>query len=257
MHNSAVDVGEGLFDPDGQLVATRITEHYPDYHYVKPDSPFAHTHRRIRAAFPSEDVAFTSITTDGAKGVAMVYGDRFPATFYLVDFRTEEIEELFRSRPWLAREDLSPMESVQLKARDGTILHGYLTTPKGWSEGDRLPLIVLVHGGPHGVRDHWGFDPEAQLFASRGFAVLQVNYRGSGGYGKDFLYARLRPLGPRDAGRRHRRHALGRCRGLCGSGAPVHLWRQLRRLRGPHRRLPASQICTAARWATSASMTSK
>ncbi len=188
-HNDAVDIGEGLFDPDGRLIAARITEHYPDYHYVQPDAPFAKTHRRIRAAFPTEDVAFTSITTDGAKGVAVVYGDRFPSTFYLVDFRTDEIEELFQSRPWLAREDLSPMESVQLKARDGTIVHGYLTTPRGWSEGDRLPLIVLVHGGPHGIRDHWGFDTEAQLFASRGFAVLQVNFRGSGGYGKDFLYA--------------------------------------------------------------------
>ena len=188
-HNSAVDVGEGLFDPDGALIATRISEHYPDYHYVQPDAALAKTHRRIRAAFPSEDVTFTSITADGAKGVAVVYGDRFPSTFYLVDFRTEEVEELFQSRPWLKREDLSLMESVQLKTRDGTVVHGYLTTPNGWREGDRLPLIVLVHGGPHGIRDHWGFDFEAQLFASRGFAVLQVNYRGSGGYGKDFLYS--------------------------------------------------------------------
>ena len=188
-HEPRVDVERTIFDADDRLVGVGFTRHYPDYHYLDADAPLARTHRRIRDAFPREDLTFTSVTRDGAKAVAVVYGDRFPATFYLVDFETDRVVELFQSRPWLTKDDLSPMEPVELTARDGTTVHGLLTTPHGWTEGDRLPLIVLVHGGPHGVRDYWGFDPEAQLFASRGFAVLQVNYRGSGGYGKNFLHA--------------------------------------------------------------------
>ena len=188
-HEPSVDVAGAVSGPGERLLGVRYSKHYPDYHYLDADAPLVKTHRRIRAAFPSEDLRFTSLTRDGTKAVAVVSGDRFPATFYLVDLTTDRVVELFQSRPWLSAEDLSPMEPVELVTRDGTTVHGFLTTPPGWSEGDPLPLIVLIHGGPHGVRDHWGFDTEAQLFASRGFAVLQVNFRGSGGYGKDFLHA--------------------------------------------------------------------
>lgn len=188
-HAPRVDIDQPIFDAGRELVAVGYTRHYPDYHYVLPQHPLARTHRRIRQAFPQEDVHFTSVTGDGAKGVAVVYGDRFPATFYLADFETDRLVELFQSRPWLAKEHLHPMQPIELTARDGLTVSGYLTTPSGWTEENLLPLIVTVHGGPHGVRDYWGFDSEAQLFASRGYAVLQVNYRGSGGYGKDFLHA--------------------------------------------------------------------
>ena len=77
------------------------------------------------------------------------------------------------------------MRAIDVTARDGTRLHGYITIPKG-SNGKNLPLIINPHGGPHGVRDEWGFNPEVQLFANRGSAVLQINYRGSGGYGNAF-----------------------------------------------------------------------
>ena len=188
-HEPSVDLGGLIVDADRGLVAVRYSKHYPDYHYVAPDSALAKMHRRLRAAFPNEDLQFTSLTSDGSEGVAVVYGDRFPATFYSVDFATDRVVALFQSRPWLSKDDLSPMEPLELTTRDGTTVHGYLTTPRGRSEGQRMPLVVTIHGGPHGVRDEWGFDSEAQLFASRGFAVLQVNYRGSGGYGKDFLHA--------------------------------------------------------------------
>lgn len=188
-HEPSVDVAGMVSGVEERLLGVRYSKHYPDYHYLEAEAPLAKTHRRIRAAFPSEDLQFTSLTRDGTKGVAAVLGDRFPPTFYLVDLTTDRVVELFQSRPWLSAEDLSPMEPVELVTRDGTTVHGLLTTPSGWTEGDPLPLIVMVHGGPHGVRDHWGFNPEAQLFASRGFAVLQVNFRGSGGYGKEFLHA--------------------------------------------------------------------
>ena len=89
------------------------------------------------------------------------------------------------SRPDLKSDHLSKVEPVEFIARDGLKIRGFLTTPKG-AEEKRLPMVVVVHGGPHGVYDRYEFDWETQLFASRGYAVLQVNYRGSGGRGREF-----------------------------------------------------------------------
>src|SRR3546814_367103 len=89
---------------------------------------------------------------------------------------------------------MSPMKPVKVKTRDGLVIHGYLTVPAG-SDGKNLPLIVHPHGGPHGPRDEWGFNPEVQLLANRGYAVLQMNYRGSGGYGSRFEFAGYRKWG--------------------------------------------------------------
>ncbi|MCU0624694.1 MAG: prolyl oligopeptidase family serine peptidase, partial [Gemmatimonadaceae bacterium] len=77
------------------------------------------------------------------------------------------------------------MRPITLKARDGVELHGYITIPRG-SDGKNLPMILHPHGGPHGPRDEWGFNPEVQFLANRGFAVMQINFRGSGGYGAAF-----------------------------------------------------------------------
>ncbi len=81
---------------------------------------------------------------------------------------------------------LCPRKPISYTARDGVVIHGYLTLPKG-AEGRPVPLVIHPHGGPFGVRDSWGYDAEAQFLASRGYAVLQPNYRGSGGYGREFL----------------------------------------------------------------------
>ena len=86
---------------------------------------------------------------------------------------------------WIKPEEMSPMKPIVVKARDGLPLHGYITIPKN-SNGKNLPLIINPHGGPHGPRDEWGFNPEVQLFANRGYAVLQINYRCSCGYGNAF-----------------------------------------------------------------------
>ena len=96
-------------------------------------------------------------------------------------------ELLFSDRQTLAKYTLARMQPVSFPARDGLTLHGYLTLPVGL-EAKNLPMVLLVHGGPWG-RDVWGMDPLAQLLANRGYAVLQVNFRGSAGYGKAFLNA--------------------------------------------------------------------
>ena len=131
------------------------------------------------------------------------------------------------------------------KARDGKTIYGYMTVPRGKSKG--LPTIIHPHGGPIGIRDDWGFDWESQMLANRGYLVVQVNFRGSGGYGKALRGCRPWRMGPQDAGRPDRCHALGRRAGLRGSEADVHLWRELRRLRVADGRGQGAVACTSAR----------
>jgi dipeptidyl aminopeptidase/acylaminoacyl peptidase len=97
--------------------------------------------------------------------------------------------------PQLKEADMAEMRPITFKSRDGLTIHGYITLPKAALESKKVPLIVNPHGGPQGIRDSWGFNPETQLFASRGYATLQVNFRISGGYGKEFLRAGFKQVG--------------------------------------------------------------
>jgi dipeptidyl aminopeptidase/acylaminoacyl peptidase len=119
--------------------------------------------------------------------------DDAPASYYSYDRRTRRGTFLFTARPDLERFPLALMEPFSLSARDGLPLHGYVTYPPGL-ERRGLPLVLNVHGGPW-HRDVWGYDPEAQWLANRGYACLQVNFRGSAGYGKEFLNAGDREWG--------------------------------------------------------------
>lgn len=138
---------------------------------------------------------FSIISRDDADTTwLLVYNaDKRPPCYYVYDRASRKGEFLFSSRPKLDGLPLSPMEPVKIKARDGLVLQGYLTTPAG-AEPRNLPLVLNVHGGPW-VRDGWGYHPEAQWLANLGYAVLQVNYRGSSGFGKRFLHAGDREWG--------------------------------------------------------------
>jgi len=131
------------------------------------------------------------LTSDetGRRWVVGFNHDRDPGATYLYDHGTGESRLLFRPLPHLDPEQLAPMRPVTITARDGLALHGYLTLPVG-VEPKNLPLVLVVHGGPW-YRDGWGFDAGVQLLANRGHAVLQVNFRGSLGYGKAFLKAAI------------------------------------------------------------------
>jgi len=113
--------------------------------------------------------------------------DRDPGATFLFDRTGGTSQFLHRSRPWLDPDALAPMAPVAIPSRDGLVLHSYLTLPVG-STGTGLPTVLFVHGGPW-ARDAWGFDPTVQFLANRGYAVLQVNYRGSTGFGKRFMHA--------------------------------------------------------------------
>ncbi|MGY0059172.1 alpha/beta fold hydrolase [Streptomyces sp. LZ34] len=143
------------------------------------------------------DLAAVSSDVCGQRWVASFTHDRAPGITYYYNHSTGESRELFRSYPHLAPEVLAPMTPVTIPARDGLALPSYLTLPVG-VEPTGLPLVLMVHGGPW-TRDGWGFHPVAQLLANRGYAVLQVNFRGSTGYGKAFCEAGIGEL----AGKMH------------------------------------------------------
>jgi dipeptidyl aminopeptidase/acylaminoacyl peptidase len=131
--------------------------------------------------------AIVSRDRDLRTWVVAFSSDVQPADYYLYDQGTKKLQHLFQARPELSKFELAPMKPVAIKSRDNLELVSYLTTPVG-IKAEKLPMVLLVHGGPWG-RDVWGFDPQAQWLANRGYAVLKVNFRGSAGLGKKFLHA--------------------------------------------------------------------
>jgi dipeptidyl aminopeptidase/acylaminoacyl peptidase len=141
--------------------------------------------QQLARSFPQDDVSLTSFSKDGSKAILFVRGDRNPGEFFLFDTEQLQAEFLAAANPGLSKDALVPMQAVRVPTRDGLELHAMVTTPQ--SEEGPYPLIVNVHGGPFGITDHWSFQPEAQFFAHHGYAMLQVNFRGSGNRGEDFV----------------------------------------------------------------------
>lgn len=153
----------------------------------------ARLHRKVEAAFPGHSVVVTSTTADGKLALLLVSSDTNPGDFYLYDTSDQTAKGLFSRRNWLDPEKMAPTRSVEFAARDGLQLHGFVTLPKGAGLG--LPMVVLPHGGPFGVADTWDFDEDVQLLAEAGYAVLRVNFRGSGNYGRAFMHAGAKEWG--------------------------------------------------------------
>jgi len=138
-------------------------------------------------------VALTSSDKAEEKFVVRTYSDKSRGAYYIFDVKTGKLKKWKELSPWLNEKDMADMQPISYKSRDGLVIHGYLTLPKG-KEAKNLPVVVNPHGGPW-VRDNWGFNPEVQLLANRGFAVLQMNYRGSTGYGRSFWEAGFKQWG--------------------------------------------------------------
>jgi len=145
--------------------------------------------------YPGEDVHFVSGTDDGSKAVALVQADVDPGTFFLYDKASNSFAPLLQRAKWIDPNQLGRADPFIFRTRDGLTEQGYITYPPGKDGAKNLPMVVFVHGGPYGIRDWWEYDPYVQAMATRGYAVLQVNYRGSGGYGFDFEKAGWRQWG--------------------------------------------------------------
>jgi dipeptidyl aminopeptidase/acylaminoacyl peptidase len=146
----------------------------------------------IRALHPGDPVFADADDTDKVWLISFT-NDAGPVSFYAYDTATGVGSFLFEHQPELSKYELAPMEPFSYQARDGLTINGYLTFPLGRDRFD-LPTVLLVHGGPW-ARDTWGFDPEAQWLANRGYLCIQVNFRGSAGYGKAFINAGDREWG--------------------------------------------------------------
>lgn len=184
--NPNVEPASYLYSSDGRdLLAVRYLDGLPVTEFIDQDHPESATYAGLINAFPDHSVRFDGISRDGRLVLVRTYSDVDPGSYYLFDRETGQARFLLAARDWIDPAQMSPMHAIHFTARDGTVVHGYLTSPRG-SDGRDLPLVLHPHGGPHGVRDTWGFNPAVQFLANRGYAVLQVNFRGSGGYGPAF-----------------------------------------------------------------------
>jgi dipeptidyl aminopeptidase/acylaminoacyl peptidase len=154
------------------------------------DPQWAGIYRALQAQFPQHVVGITSMSDDEKRFVVRTYSDRDPGHYYLGEMGSAglSLKSITAVRPNIKPEQMAATTPIKYTARDGLEIHGYLTTPLGM-QGKRSPLLVVPHGGPFGPRDSWGYDAEVQFLANRGYAVLQPNFRGSGGYGKSFMLA--------------------------------------------------------------------
>lgn len=160
----------------------------PRYVYFDPESEDAKAHQRLQKAFPGQIVSTSDYTTTRREVLVYTYADREPGGYYVMNLDTRKVSPMMFAADWLDPQRLAPMRDVVFQARDGRRIPALLTVPVG-SDGKHLPLVIHPHGGPFGVQDDWGYDPTVQVLASHGYAVLQVNYRGSSGYGREFQEA--------------------------------------------------------------------
>ena len=182
-----VDIDRIFFNEEDEAVALMHNYDYPTFVVLQPEDPLTKRRQRYASPFPDHMVTIDSSTADGFEHVLRVSSDRSRSVFYLWNEYDGTIRPLLDPRPWMKAENVPQTHAVKFKARDGMELVGYLTVPVHKNMRD-LPLIILPHGGPHGPRDFWGTTPSVAAFANAGYAVLAINYRGSGGYGGNSPY---------------------------------------------------------------------
>lgn len=175
---------ENLLSSDKRKVITGVafTRDKLEYHFF--DDRRKGLQAKLEEKLPGVEVSLSSMDREEDKFIIRTHSDKTRGAFWFYNDKTDELRKLADVSPWLDEKQMAPMEPVRIKARDGVELPGYLTLPPG-VEPKNLPAVLYVHGGPW-ARDRWGFDGTAQFLANRGYAVLQVNFRGSTGYGREF-----------------------------------------------------------------------
>ncbi|MEK3934505.1 S9 family peptidase [Sporosarcina sp. FSL W7-1349] len=186
--NKQVDVLNGVYDrtQDKILYSLYMTDkrHY-EFHDKNFEALFNELKSKLNVS--ESELLIVDYNKEMTKFIVAVTSDKVYGTYYYYDSTTKALTTLAELGSWLDPDQLADMHPISYKSRDGLTIHGYLTMPKN-KKPENLPLIVNPHGGPW-ARDMWGFNPEVQLLANRGYAVLQVNFRSSSGYGKEFLDA--------------------------------------------------------------------
>lgn len=190
-------VGGVEWDAAKQPFAATLAHGRPRMVYFDPASAQADEHRMLGGLFPGYHVSYANHSQDGNLSLLLVYSDRDPGMWYLFDRAQAQVKLLFASREGIDPERMGERRYFRFAASDGMELDGYLTIPAGVGDPVSMPMVLLPHGGPHVQGDRWRFDTDAQFLASRGYLVLQVNYRGSLGRGYGFQQAGFHQWGGR------------------------------------------------------------
>lgn len=183
----------GIYYSRKRKVLTTVSYQTDRIHRHFFDDTMEKIYRILKDKLPDKEVSIISTDLEEDNFIIRTFSDRSLGSYYLFNTKTYELQKITAVSPWINEDDMHSMKSISYQSRDGLTIHGYLTLPKGKSE-EKIPIIINPHGGPW-VRDTWGFNPEVQLLASRGYGVLQMNYRGSTGYGKDFWKASFKQWG--------------------------------------------------------------
>ncbi len=162
-----------------------------EYTFLDPRTEWIYN--RLQEELADYEIVISSHDVEEQLFIVRTYSDRSLGAYWLYDASSNRLQKLAELSPWLREEWMAPMRPIQYRARDGWTIHGYLTLPVG-VEPRNLPVVVHPHGGPW-VRDVWGFNPIVQFLANRGYAVLQMNFRGSTGYGRAFWEASFKQWG--------------------------------------------------------------
>ncbi|AZB16976.1 S9 family peptidase [Chryseobacterium indologenes] len=184
-----VDFGNLFIDRNTRkIIATSYTGDKTENYWK--DKTWEDNYKFLQNKFPGREIDFSSSTKDYSKSLVTAWGDQYASESYFFDAKTKELVFQYTPRAELKKveKNLAPMTPITYKSSDGLEIPAYLTLPAG-STGKNVPVVVLVHGGPKGPRDYWGYNSIVQFLANRGYAVLQPNFRASGGYGKKFQNA--------------------------------------------------------------------
>ena len=173
------------------ITGVSFTTDKTQYHFI--DKQRGDLQRDLERRLPGYEVRLAGCNLEEDKCLVRTFTDRSLGAYYFYNLKSKDFRKLTDVSPWLNDKDLAPMRPIKYRSRDGLTINGYLTLPKGLPERN-LPVVVNPHGGPW-YRDQWGYNPEVQFLANRGYAVLQVNFRGSTGYGRKFWEASFKQWG--------------------------------------------------------------
>ena len=173
------------------LTAASFTSWKRERHFF--DKPTQELFQRLEQLLPRYELSLSASDKSETVYIVRTYSDRSLGSYFIYDSNKDKLSKIQEVSPWLNEDHMAEIKPISYRSRDGLTIHGYLTLPKG-VEPRNLPVVVNPHGGPW-ARDNWGFNPEVQFLANRGYAVLQMNFRGSTGYGRAFWEAGFRQWG--------------------------------------------------------------
>ncbi len=183
--------------PPIQPFAAMVGSGQPSVVYFDPESTEARMHKALSAQMPAVKVHYIDHSDDGSLTLMGGYSDRDPGSWYLLNRKNGKVTRLLSPREGIDPNRMGKRRPMRFTTSDGVEIAGFMTLPNGVDDPKNLPTVLLPHGGPHAEGDGWAFDTDAQFLASRGYLVLQINYRGSQGRGRRFEEAGYKQWGTR------------------------------------------------------------